>query len=139
MRNRSANHMRLRSLVLMTLMATACDGVFTADGIVVDVSGKPISGARITARDRTVVSNSAGCFHAFLITSPRPHTISFTVQAMGFASTLGDLPSPGALRLRVTPSAASTKLAETVAVNPPVGALGACEPRSALPIAAEPD
>jgi len=123
--------MRRKYLFLIWFLAAGCDSVFTAEGIVADGMGRPIQGARISIRDRTVESDSAGCFHSFLITSPRAHTMLVTVRATGFSSSTGELPSPGALRLRITPSQAKSKFADTVVVNPPAGSLGPCEPRSA--------
>jgi hypothetical protein len=104
--------------------------MFAVDGIVVDGIGRPVVGARITARDRTVASDQAGCFHAFLVTSPVRHTISVTIEAKDFASSTGELPSPGDHRVRITASPTPKKFADIADVNPPKGSLGLCEPRS---------
>jgi hypothetical protein len=129
--------MKLVLLVLLRLLpacsrryAGIADGEFTVAGIVVDMKGNPISGARIKGRNRVVASDSSGCFHLFEVTAEDKHDFPFVVEARGFKRIAGKLSAPGRVRLRVTATTITSGFAEAVTVNPPTNSLGPCQSKA---------
>ena len=126
--------MRLLLLYLLAL-TTSCnclywaDGAFMVHGRILDSDGKPVSGVRIKGRNKTVESDSDGCFELFEITGTRRHKFPFSVETTFGSWVSGTLPAPELLRVRIDLHSATSGFAKLVTMNPSPESLGLCEPR----------
>jgi len=69
--------------LLCSLVVAGCDGVFMADGKVVNASGQPLAGVAISAYDDTMRvttrTDGNGCFHLVRVCSPFQHKVPLRI------------------------------------------------------------
>ena len=116
-------------LSMYLVLLAGCDGSIGVKGLIVDDSGKPIAGARVSGEGRTVESNESGCFDFFKVTGPFRRTFPIVVRAQGFSDSSGDVPAPGStwIRVQLTKVGSARRSIET---SPPPHALCHCGPPS---------
>jgi Carboxypeptidase regulatory-like domain len=90
--------MRAAVISMILLGASSCDGVLSVRGRVVDETGRPVSGAQVSAYyispQTSAITDDRGCFRLFKITRPFEHQVPFLVQAAGYQTLLGEITCP---------------------------------------------
>jgi len=75
--------------LLCSLVVAGCDGLFMADGKVVNASGRPLADIAVSVYDDTMRATTRtdanGCFHLGVICSPFKHKVPLRVGDPGAA------------------------------------------------------